>query len=118
LASVYESFLHGKKRVAPEQIPQLLVDRSEKDFDPQTLAVFLSAIGLYPPGTYVELTTGLIGLVLEPNRSDIFRPIVRIEKDENGAKPARETRRDLVERDADTGAFLLSVRRSVASAAL
>lgn len=47
-------------------------------FDPDMLRAFVKALGVYPPGTFVSLTDGSIGLVVETNSGDLLRPLLMI----------------------------------------
>jgi HD-GYP domain-containing protein (c-di-GMP phosphodiesterase class II) len=47
-------------------------------FDPDILGTFVKALGVYPPGTFVTLTDGSFGLVVETNNRDLLRPLVMI----------------------------------------
>jgi hypothetical protein len=58
----------------------LMQTRAGAVFDPLLLKVFVNALGIYPAGTLVELSTGEIGIVQEsPSEPAAFdRPLVRI----------------------------------------
>lgn len=45
-------------------------------FDEQLALSFIKSVGLYPPGSLVELANGLVGLVLETNKRYRHLPIV------------------------------------------
>jgi len=47
-------------------------------FQPEALQLFVKALGVYPPGSFVELSNGAIGLVVEINSADILRPTVML----------------------------------------
>lgn len=65
-----------------------IMHRKPEDFDPTWLQFFVDALGLYPLGTRLELTTGEFAMVIGhgPHRD---RPRVRILHDVNG-KPIAE----------------------------
>lgn len=54
-------------------------------FDPAVLASFIKAMGVYPPGSIVELSNGAIGLVTSVNRDNTTRPLVMVWQE--GASP-------------------------------
>jgi HD-GYP domain-containing protein (c-di-GMP phosphodiesterase class II) len=54
-------------------------------FDPVALAGFIKAMGVYPPGSIVELSNGAVGLVTSVNRDDSTRPLVTVWQE--GVKP-------------------------------
>lgn len=43
-------------------------------FQPEVLQTFVKALGVYPPGSFVQLSNGAVGLVVEINSADILRP--------------------------------------------
>lgn len=53
-------------------------------FDERLALEFMKCIGLYPPGSLVELVNGNIGIVLETNHRYRHLPRVIIVRDENG----------------------------------
>jgi hypothetical protein len=57
-----------------------------KVYDSDVIQLFLSTVGLYPPGTCVELNSGETAVVFHPpgSFSDYLRPVVRICKDAAG----------------------------------
>ncbi len=55
-----------------------MVATGSEIFDRRLVRVLLQAIGVYPPGTVVRLSTGQRALVLRPNPSLVTRPIVRL----------------------------------------
>ena len=61
-----------------------IMRRMRDGFDPRWLAYFVQAIGLYPLGTHVELSTGEEALVVGTGPSP-RQPIVRLTKDTAGA---------------------------------
>lgn len=46
--------------------------------DPEILAAFVKALGVYPPGTFVTLNDGSYGLVIESNSQDLLRPLLML----------------------------------------
>ena len=44
--------------------------------DPAALASFIKSMGVYPPGSLVELSNGALGLVTSVNRDNTLRPVV------------------------------------------
>lgn len=82
-----------KIALTPQQAFSIMInDRGA--FDPALLALFISRIGIYPPGTYVQLSNGAIAMVHAiGNRLD--RPRVRIVKTESGAVLGKDQQREL-----------------------
>jgi len=46
--------------------------------DPEILGVFVKALGIYPPGTFVVLNDGSYGLVIESRSGDLLRPLLML----------------------------------------
>jgi HD-GYP domain-containing protein (c-di-GMP phosphodiesterase class II) len=47
-------------------------------FDPELLQMFVKAVGVYPPGCFVALEDGSVGLVVETNTGNLLRPLVML----------------------------------------
>jgi len=62
-------------------------------FDPELLTRFIKAMGIYPPGSLVELSNGAIGLVCGVNRDHTMRPLVTVWQD--GTRPEEAPMIDL-----------------------
>jgi putative nucleotidyltransferase with HDIG domain len=56
-----------------------------KSFNPAMLAAFISALGLYPPGTLVRMVDGRKGMVISVGPK-IDRPRIKITHDQQGAE--------------------------------
>jgi putative nucleotidyltransferase with HDIG domain len=55
----------------------------EDSFDRVMLKRFIKAIGVYPAGAQVKLSTGEAGIVIEQS-SDLFRPVIEIDTTQEG----------------------------------
>jgi len=113
LASMYDRLLHGDEYVPIEAIPIRMIRLAGSEFEPQMLANFLSALGIYPPGTYVRLTSGDVALVVESNRSDVFRPKVKLIFDADNNEYVEDQVIDLTERDPVLGSCFASIATSI-----
>jgi len=47
-------------------------------YDPELLQLFVKALGVYPPGSFVALSDGSIGLVIETNSKDLLHPLIML----------------------------------------
>ena len=47
-------------------------------FEPELLQAFVKALGVYPPGSFVTLNDGTVGLVIESNSKDLLRPLIML----------------------------------------
>ena len=64
------------------------------DFQPELIEAFIQAVGVYPTGTLVELTSGEVGIVVKENPGKRLRPQVLVILDSN-----KQQRTDFIEMD-------------------
>ncbi|MDR1977767.1 MAG: HD-GYP domain-containing protein [Synergistaceae bacterium] len=64
----------------------LMIDNMSTHFDPVVVRILLVSIGLYPPGTAVELSDGSMGVVVGARDRDLLRPEVLLQIDHMGRK--------------------------------
>ncbi len=50
---------------------------SKFHFDPVLVQLFIKTVGIYPVGTLVRLESGLLGVVCEPGKESMLKPVVR-----------------------------------------
>ncbi|NLV72589.1 MAG: HD-GYP domain-containing protein [Actinobacteria bacterium] len=96
--------VYRKRNFTPHETLVYLLTNAGTLFDPILVKLFAEMVGLYPPGTVVELSGGEVGVVSEPPRlgSPLDRPLVRlIAGEDSGAV------RDLSEQQ--NGGFVRSV---------
>jgi putative nucleotidyltransferase with HDIG domain len=67
-----------KEPSAKRQALNLLVDHAGDHFDPHIVRTLLAAVGLFPPGSVVELSDGRVGVVLASADRDLMRPQVLV----------------------------------------
>jgi HD-GYP domain-containing protein (c-di-GMP phosphodiesterase class II) len=79
-------------------------------FHMSLLSVFISIIGIYPPGTYVELSDGRIGMVTVPGQN-IDRPRLRITRLYDGTHLKKEDQYDVDLGALDRTSLSLKVKR-------
>jgi HD-GYP domain-containing protein (c-di-GMP phosphodiesterase class II) len=88
LADTYEALTHARpyriKYTPLEAIKIILADKGT--FDPRLSKILLDRIGLYPKGTFVELSTKEIAQVLRQNPRMPTSPVVKIIYDDHGQK--------------------------------
>jgi len=97
--------------LSPDQAISDMMMRSGKDFDPILLKVFIGMLGFYPPGTFVELDSGEIGIVLDTpqdNRDKGLPRVILLKKDADKGYKKGETV-DLAEKSTETGIFLRQI---------
>jgi len=89
IADVYDAIRSDRPYHAgmlPENTYDEMIKLSGTFFNPQLLEHFFRIIGVYPPGTFVELDTGEIALVVKESLVDMRRPQVEILYDKDGKK--------------------------------
>jgi HD-GYP domain-containing protein (c-di-GMP phosphodiesterase class II) len=94
LLSMFEALIHYRpyrKRLLPRDAIRELVNHHKQAFDPAILKALIEAISLYPVGTYAQLNSGDIGLVIRVHQRLPLRPVIEIRfNDAVEAIPPRE----------------------------
>jgi response regulator RpfG family c-di-GMP phosphodiesterase len=96
----------------PEKAYEEMMGLSGTYFQPDLIKNFFSVVGIYPPGTLVELDTQEIALVIQGNVMDIRRPQVEILYDATGKKYETPLIANLIERDS-RGQFRRTIVKSI-----
>ncbi|WP_345427913.1 HD-GYP domain-containing protein [Halioxenophilus aromaticivorans] len=71
-----------KPSMSPTEALKIMYDSRGKHFDSDLVDQFIQTVGLYPPGTVVELVNGQAGLVIEANPSFKHLPKIIVLCDE------------------------------------
>lgn len=82
---VYKDPLSSREAVS------MIMESSEADFDRTVVRALLLSVGLYPPGTMVELSDFSVGVVIGARNADLFRPQVHISVDGKGRRAPEGT---------------------------
>lgn len=69
---------HGGEGLTPHRALQTLYARERDHFDPALLARFVRLLGVYPPGSLVELSDGRMALVIASRPGASLTPRVRV----------------------------------------
>jgi HD-GYP domain-containing protein (c-di-GMP phosphodiesterase class II) len=96
----YEAMTHNRpyRKAAAQYISVLeLAETKNLFFAPHIVKVFLDELTLYPIGSYVRLNNRAIGVVVGTNRSNPFKPTIRIISDGQGNRISDERLIDLAE---------------------
>ncbi|NQX89349.1 MAG: HD-GYP domain-containing protein [Halioglobus sp.] len=101
------------KAIAPSDAIKLLYNARDRDFQAELVEAFIQAIGIYPAGTLVELSSGEVGVVVAEYRTRRLRPKVMLLLDANKNKIARPQVVDLQEEPAQAGAPALTIKKSL-----
>ena len=62
--------------LTPHEALSLMFARQRSKFDPKLLQVFIRCLGVYPPGTIVQLANGAIAMVATINTAQPMKPTV------------------------------------------
>lgn len=64
--------------LTPHEALSLMFAKLRGKFDPKLLQVFIRCLGVYPPGTIVQLSNGVTGMIATVNTSKPMKPMVVI----------------------------------------
>jgi len=62
----------------PSEAVSFMFKQEGAHYDPELLPLFVKAIGVYPPGSFVALSDGSVGLVVESNSKDLLHPLIML----------------------------------------
>ena len=81
LANHYDELcnpLNLANALTPHEALSLMFAKLRNKFDPKLLQVFIRCLGVYPPGTIVQLSNGVIGMVATVNTQKPMKPMLVI----------------------------------------
>ncbi len=116
IADVYDAIRnkrHYHVARAPEEVYDEMIKLSGTHFHPGLLEMFFKTVGVYPPGTLVELDTSETGIVIKESFVDIIRPQVEILYNRQGRKELAPYIVNLLEKGTGS-AYKRTIIRSVA----
>ena len=64
--------------LTPHEALSTMFAKLRNKFDPKLLQVFIHCLGVYPPGTIVQLSNGVIGMVATVNTAKPMKPMIVI----------------------------------------
>ncbi len=99
--------------ISPSEAIKLLYDLRDQDFQAELVEAFIQAIGIYPAGTLVELSTGEVGVVVAEYRTARLRPKVLLVLDAHKNRLPVATVLDLQEVSSEQEAPSVSIRKSL-----
>ncbi len=79
VADSYDTLITSVKRkplMTPYQALKWIVSNTNKIFDPEIVHSFVEISGLYPTGTILKLSNGVIGKVISRGENSVGRPII------------------------------------------
>ncbi|MFZ6801403.1 HD-GYP domain-containing protein [Undibacterium sp. Di24W] len=81
IANVYDNLCNHidvKQSLTPHEAISSMYLRRSSQFDSAIMATMVKSLGIYPPGTIVQLSNGAIGLVVSINIGESMRPNVLV----------------------------------------
>ncbi len=81
LANRYDNLCNPydiKQANTPAETISHLFRKEVGHFQQELLQAFVKMLGIYPPGSFVSLTDGTVGLVIESNSADILHPLLML----------------------------------------
>ncbi|MDR2189294.1 MAG: DUF3391 domain-containing protein [Azonexus sp.] len=70
--------LDPKLAKTPAEALTVMFKLEQSRYDPELIQLFVKAIGIYPPGSFVALSDGSVGLVVESNSGDLLHPLIML----------------------------------------
>lgn len=67
-----------KVSLSPYEALSTMFSQQKAEFDPQFLSLFVHCMGVYPPGTLVQLNNGMLGLVISIDQANLLLPQILI----------------------------------------
>jgi HD-GYP domain-containing protein (c-di-GMP phosphodiesterase class II) len=99
--------------VSPSDAIKLLYEARDEDFQAELVEAFIQAIGIYPAGTLVELSSGEVGVVVAEYRTRRLRPKVMLLLDADKRNLPNAKVIDLQEIATAPGARMVTIKKSL-----
>jgi HD-GYP domain-containing protein (c-di-GMP phosphodiesterase class II) len=101
------------KAVSPSDAIKILYKARDQDFQAEIVEAFIQAIGIYPAGTLVELSSGEVGVVVAEYRTRRLRPKVMLFLDADKNQLPSSKMIDLQDVAASAGALSPTIKKSL-----
>lgn len=90
--------------VSPSEAIRIIYKARDREFQAELVEAFIQAVGIYPAGTLVELTSGEVGVVVAEYRTRRLLPKITVLLDEHKNRLARPRMVDLlIESESEKG---------------
>lgn len=89
IADVYDALTTDRvyrKKWPTNKAIDYLIENGGTKFDPDLVRIFIQQVAVYPNGSLVRLSDGMIGIVEQQNQNAPLRPIIRVIENKNGEK--------------------------------
>jgi putative nucleotidyltransferase with HDIG domain len=101
------------RAIPPSTAVKMLYEWKDIDFQSELIEEFIQAVGVYPAGTLVELSTGEVAVVMEAYRKRRLRPrvLVLLDANKQALQPPRPL--DLLAEKTAADGLPLEIRKSL-----
>lgn len=93
----------------------ILYEQRDRAFQGQLIEQFIQAVGVYPTGTLIQLSTSEVGVVISQNTARRLRPVIMLVTDHEQNLLSRPEVVDLMNIEHDSVGNALSISRSLKS---
>ena len=76
IANQYDNLIQANK-LHPTEAVSKIFSMSETAFDPRVVGYFIKVVGVYPIGSLVELSNGVIAMIVAFTQENLLEPIVK-----------------------------------------
>jgi putative nucleotidyltransferase with HDIG domain len=98
LSDVYDALTSDRvyhKGMLPHDALKFIYSLRGTHFQPDWVDRFVQSVGIYPPGSVVELNTGHLAVVMEVTNRSLLAPLIKVVSDPNGQLYSRTKLVDL-----------------------
>jgi HD-GYP domain-containing protein (c-di-GMP phosphodiesterase class II) len=99
--------------VSPSDAIKMLYDARDEDFQAELVEAFIQAVGIYPAGTLVELSSGEVGVVVAEYRTRRLRPKVMLLLDADKRRLPKAKVIDLQDISSAAGERMVTIKKSL-----
>ena len=88
IADVYEAMTHPRawrEALQPAEVIKELIEKEGRGFNSAAVKALISAVSIYPPGSFVQLSSGETARVVKVSKGSLTRPLVEVLLDQEAA---------------------------------
>ncbi|NND69156.1 MAG: HD-GYP domain-containing protein [Halioglobus sp.] len=101
------------QRLSPSAATKLLYNERDAEFQAELVEAFIQAVGLYPAGTLVELSSGEVGVVVAEYRTRRLRPKVMVLLDKHKQRLPKSRVLDLYDLEVSNASDAVCIAKSL-----
>lgn len=110
--AITSSRVYDKGRASMEAL-QIIHKNKGKQFDAELAVEFIQMIGVYPPGSIVEMTNEEVGVVVANNKNSKLKPLVLMVRDAKKNPLPEYVELDLARKPRDSSGEVYTIAREV-----